>query len=216
MTRDLTKTVRRLVAAGAAIAAGVGVSGCFTGERPTLAEGPAMTGDPATDAVLERLDSARSAVFSVEYDVLTRFGDIRREASVVQAGPARRSITVGSVRFLVDNETTATCDLTSEHCSDTIDAARISDTQLAPDFYASSAATRLRRDANLRIDATVASTADIGGQPATCVAVPVTGSTETYCALDSGPLARIDAADVRIELTAYSATPDESKFARPG
>jgi hypothetical protein len=214
MTSDLTKTARRLVAAGVAIATAVGLSGCFTGQRPTLAEGPAMTGDPATDAVLERLDQARSAVFSVDYDVLTRFGNVSRQATVVQAGPARRSITVGSVRFLVDNAATATCDLTSDVCSDTIDAARISDTQLAPDFYASSAATRLRRDANQRVDATVASTVDVGGETATCVAVPVSGSTETYCALDAGPLARIDAADVRIELTSYSASADESKFAR--
>lgn len=216
MSRDLTRSARGLVACSLAVAAAVGLAGCFTGPRPTLAEGPAMTGDAATDAVLGRLDQAGSAVFSVDYDVLTRFGDVRRQATVVQAGPARRSITVGAVRFLVDNEATATCDLTSDVCSDTIDAARISDTQLAPDFYASSAATRLRRDAGQRIAATVASTVDLGGQTATCVAVPVPGSTETYCALDAGPLARIDAADVRIELTSYSATADESKFARSG
>jgi hypothetical protein len=194
----------------------VGVSGCFTGERPTLADGPAMTGDAATDAVLQRLDAAGRAVFSADYDVLTRFGDVSRPASVVQAGPARRSITVGAIRFLIDNNTTATCDLDTDVCTGTLDVARISDTQLSTDFYASSAAKRLRRDAALRTGDTVASTADLGGQTATCVAVPVTDSTATYCALDSGPLARIDAADVRIELTAYSATADESKFARSG
>ena len=94
--------------------------------------------------------------------------------------------------------------------------ARISDTQLSTDFYARSAATRLRRDADARTGDTVASTVEIAGQPATCVAIPLSSSTETYCALDSGPLARIDAADVRIELTAYSPVADESKFARSG
>lgn len=214
MSVDLLRSARRAVLAGVAIAVATGLSGCFTGERPTLADGPAMTGDAATDAVLERLDTASHAVFSVDYDVLTRFGNVTRPASVVQAGPARRSITVGAIRFLIDNDTAATCDLDTDVCTTTIDAARISDTQLAPDFYASSAATRLRRDANARTGPTVASTVEVAGRMATCVAVPLTSSTETYCALDEGPLARIDAADVRIELTAYSPTADESKFAR--
>ena len=176
-----------------------------------------MTGDPAVDAVLERLDRAPGAVFSVDYDVLTRFGNVSRPASVVQAGPARRSITVGTIRFLVDNDATATCDLDTDVCTETIDAARISDTQLSPDFYASSAATRLRRDAGARVgDDGRARRSTSPGGPATCVAIPLTTSTETYCALDDGPLARIDAADVRIELTAYSPVADESKFARTG
>jgi hypothetical protein len=214
MPVDVLRSARRLVVFGLVIVAAVGLSGCFTGERPTLADSPAMTGDPATDAVLERLDRAAQAVFSADYDVLTRFGNIERPASVVQSAPARRSITVGTIRFIIDNDSTATCDLDTEVCTDTVDAGRISDTQLSTDFYASSAARRLRRDAGQRTDATVASTVELAGQTATCVAVPVTSSTETYCALDSGPLARIDAADVRIELVAFSTTPDESKFAR--
>lgn len=192
------------------------MAGCFTGPRPTLVDDRVMIGDPATDAVLQRLDIAGQAVFSADYDVLARFGDVERPASVVQAGPARRSITVGAIRFLIDNDMVATCDLDTDVCTDTIDVARISDTQLATDFYATSAAKRLRRDANERVGDTVASTVELAGQTATCVAVPVTNSTEMYCALDSGPLARVDAADVRIELTAFSETPDESKFARSG
>jgi hypothetical protein len=35
-----------------------------------------------------------------------------------------------------------------------------------------------------------------------------------YCALDDGVLARLDAADVAIELTAFSPDPDEQQFAR--
>ena len=108
--------------------------------------------------------------------------------------------------------TTSTCDTDTATCSGTIDAARISDTQLAPDFFATSAAIRLRRDAAARIAPAVGSTETIAGQQATCVAVPVTAATETYCALDGGPLARLDAADLRIELTSWSATVDESQF----
>src|SRR5829696_3019660 len=133
MTGDLLRSARRLVMFGVAIIAAVGLSGCFTGPRPTLAEAPQTTGDPAADAVLERLDRAGAAVFSADYDVLTRFGGVERAVAVAQAGPARRSVTVGSIRFLVDNSTTATCDLETDVCTDTLDVARISDSQLSTD-----------------------------------------------------------------------------------
>ena len=144
--------------------------------------------------------------------MLTRFGDKHTPATVVQAGPARRVVTVGHIKFIIDAGQTSTCDTDTATCSGTIDAARISDTQLAPDFFATSAAIRLRRDAAARIAPAVGSTETIAGQQATCVAVPVTAATETYCALDGGPLARLDAADLRIELTSWSATADESQF----
>jgi len=212
MARRASRTARRAGALAAVAAAAIALAGCFTGERPTLADGPAMSGDPAVDAVLQRLDAARTSTFSVGYDVLTRFGDKRTAVTVVQAGPARRVITVGHIKFVVDDTAAATCDLDTSACSTTIDAARISDTQLAPDFFATSAAIRLRRDAAARIAPAAGSTEPIAGQQATCVAVPVTGSTETYCALDGGPLARLDAADLRIDLTSWSAAVDEAQF----
>lgn len=203
----------RLVPLLAAVAA-VLVPGCVTGERPTLAESVSTTGDPAVDAVLGRLDASRLATFTANYDVLTRFGSLTNPATVVQAAADRRSVTVGSVRFIFDGPTTATCQLDTGACSETIDAGLISNTQLAPDFYGSSAATRLRRDAAARVDATTASMQTIADQVATCVSIPVTGSTSVYCALDDGVLARLDGADVAIELTAYSPDPDEQQFAR--
>src|SRR5918997_1045504 len=139
---------RRLPATLAVTAAAiVGGTGCITGERPTLAEAPVATGDTAIDAILSRLDAASASTFGADYDLLTRFGDLRTTATVAQDGAARRSVTVGAIRFLTDGARTATCDLDSGACSDTIDAARISDTQLTPDFYAISATARLRRDA---------------------------------------------------------------------
>jgi hypothetical protein len=211
----MSRRRRRHTLAAAAIGVVLALSGCATGERPTLASGPVTTGDAAVDAVVRHLERAPASTFTAHYDVLTRFGGTTRPATVVQAGPARRSITVGRVRFIVDAAETATCNLDDGSCSSTIDAARISDTQLAPDFFATSAAVRLRRAAAARVGATTASRTTIAGQTATCVAVPVTGATETYCALDGGPLARLDAADVDIELTGWSAMPDESQFARP-
>src|SRR5215211_378433 len=82
MSADLLRSARRLVVFGLAIVAAVGLSGCFTGPRPTLAEAPQMTGDPAADAVLERLDRAATTAFSADYDVLTRFGGVERAVSV--------------------------------------------------------------------------------------------------------------------------------------
>jgi hypothetical protein len=212
MARRASRTARRATTLGVVAVITITLAGCFTGPRPTLADGPVMSGEPAVDAVLERLDAARNSAFTAGYDVLTRFGDKHTPATVVQAGPARRAVTVGHIKFIFDGAETATCDLDTAACSDTIDAARISDTQLAPDFFATSAAIRLRRDAAARIGAPVGSTETIAGQPATCVAVPVTGATETYCALDGGPLARLDGADVRIDMTSWSATADESQF----
>jgi hypothetical protein len=190
------------------------VPGCVTGERPHLAEGASTTGDPAVDAVLGRLDASRLATFTADYSVLTRFGGLTTPATVVQAAADRRSVTVGAIRFIFEGPTTATCQLDTGACSETIDAGLISNTQLAPDFYGSSAATRLRREAAARVGPTVASTQEIAGQAATCVSIPITGATSVYCALDDGVLARLDAADVAIELTGYSSEPDEQKFAR--
>jgi hypothetical protein len=197
------------------VAITLALTGCFTGERPRLAEGATTTGDPAADAVLARLDSAGETTFTGDYTVLTRFGGITTPVTVVQAGPARRAVTVGDIRFIVDGPQTATCDLATNTCSPTIEVARISDVQLTPDFYAASAGARLRRDTELRAGPTRASTETIAGQPATCVVIPGTDAESTYCALDSGPLARLDAADLSIELARYRPRADEAQFEQP-
>ena len=190
------------------------LAGCFTGERPHLADAPAETGDSAVDAVLERLDQSRTATFTADYDVLTRFGGLQTPATVVQAAADRRSITVGDVRFIFDGATTATCLLDTAACSDTIDAGQISDTQLAPDFYGTSAAARLRRDADARLDATTGSTEVIAGETATCVAIPLPNSAVDLLRPRQRRAGPLDAADVVIELTSYATEPDEAQFAR--
>ena len=79
----MLRVVAPLAAAGVLL-----LSGCMTGERPTLAESPTTTGDPAVDAVLDRLDAAGEATFTAGYDVLTKFGNVSTPATVSQAGPA--------------------------------------------------------------------------------------------------------------------------------
>ena len=193
----------------------VALSACFTGARPKLAEGAATTGDAAADAVLSRLDAAGGRTFTADYTIVTKFGNITTPATVVQAGPARRAITIGRTRFIINGSDTATCDLDAGTCSDSIDLQRISNLQLTADFYDASAAARLRRDTELRAGPTEASTETIAGQAATCVAIPVTGGKSTYCALNAGPLARYDGADLSIDLTDYSRRPDEKQLRRP-
>ena len=206
-------TVRTL--AIAAVAA-ITLAACATGPRPSFdADEPTRTatGDPAIDAVLERLDRVGLEQFTADYTILTRLGDKESTATVVQADNSRRSITINAVRFLDGSGTVATCDLTTAECEAVINDARVSDIQITHDFYGSSFARRLRVDAGRSLAPARGYAETIGGQPATCADVPVSGGTKIYCALDSGPLARYDGNDVLIDLVAVNSSPDESKFA---
>ena len=192
------------------------LAACATGQRPSFdADDPAdqTTGDPAVDAVLERLDRVGIEQFTTTYTVLTRLGGLESTATVVQADNSRRSITINNVRFLDGVGTATTCDLTTAECEAVINDARVSDVQITHDFYGSSFARRLRVDAGRSLSPARGYTETIGGQPAVCADVPVSGGTKVYCALDAGPLARYDGNDVLIELVAYDETPDESLFA---
>jgi len=198
------------------ITATLAISACGLGPRPSFdADEPlqAPTGDPAIDAVLDRLDAVGIEQFTAGYDILTRLGGLESTASVVQADNSRRSVTVNEVRFLNGTGNSATCNLTTAECEAVINDARISNVQLTHDFYASSMARRLRVDAGRRISDSLGYVETIAGQPATCVDVPVSGGTKVYCALDAGVLAKYDGADLLIDLTSFSDVPDESKFA---
>ena len=57
--------------------AAIALAGCVTGPRPSFdADEPAQqaTGDPAIDAVLERLDRVGLEQFTADYTILTRLG----------------------------------------------------------------------------------------------------------------------------------------------
>ena len=199
-----------------ALAALVMLSGCFTGPRPSVTTEPfspgTPSGDPSVDQVLTQLDAVNEGPYTANYSVLTKFGNITRAASVSVA-PSRRSITVGNVRFLTAQDTTQTCLLDkTDPCSTTIDPARISDTQITPDFYAADAAKRLRRSAIARIGRPIAHVDQIAGQSATCVDVPVPGGVSVFCALTTGPLARLSDGAVDITLTQFAPAVDESLF----
>ena len=194
----------------------VALTGCFTGERPSFSTEPfqrgSSSGDPGIDQVLAQLDATNEGPFTADYTVLTKFGNTTRAASVSVAAD-RRSVTVGDVRYITESGNSQTCILDkTDPCSSTIDPARISDTQITPDFYAIDAAKRLRRSAIARIGTPVAHTDQIAGQPATCVDVPVPGGVSVFCALTNGPLAKLDDGAVNVSLTQYAPAVDESLF----
>lgn len=192
------------------------LGGCFTGERPSVNTEPftvgSMTGDPAIDQVLRQLDMNNVGPYTADYTMLTKFGNVSRPVSV-SVDHGRRSVTVGNVRFLTVNRVSQTCLLDkSLPCSGSLDPARISDTQITPDFYATDAAKRLRRDAAALVGPGVAHLETIAGQSATCVDVPLPGGTSVFCVLASGPLARLDDASVEIFLIEFAPVVDETLF----
>lgn len=194
-----------------------GLTGCITGERPTLADelsADSPTGDANVDAVLQRLAAVDDAVFTAGYEVTNNFGPLTEPATVVQAADGRRSITIGDIRFLIEGSTTATCNLTTDTCSTTIDDAAVSDLQVTHQFYGRSAANRLRTDAARRTGPTEGYTAEIGGTTATCVSVPVTGGNKVFCATDAGALASYQGPDTVITLRSFEPAADEARFSR--
>jgi hypothetical protein len=180
------------------------LTGCFTGERPTFAPIDPALADPAIAAVLSRLETANTAPFTAQYNVLTKYGNLTTLAGVTQTGPTQSSVTIGTVRFLTDVGGTQTCDLALSTCTPGTVEAKVSNLSLTHNFYAVAPAARLRQDALVTAGAPIGSVQQIAGQTATCVEIPVAGGNKLYCALDNGLLALQDTPDLRIDLTALT------------
>ena len=191
-------------------------TGCMTGERPSFNTAPTaagtMTGDANVDAVLTRFDAVGSSVFTASYTATVAYDGTVTEVNVSQAGPERRSVTIGDVRFLTDGSTAQTCVLSTGSCTPGIDAQTVSNTGVTPDVATGDMAKRLRRSATAKLGASAPSTPEIAGQAALCVDIPLSGGTAVYCALASGAPARFAGGDLNLELTAYAAVADEAKF----
>lgn len=187
----------------------VALTGCFTGERPTLVEPPTID-DPAAQAVIDRLATASSAEFTATYEITPTLTGETTTATVSQDG-ARRRITIGDVDFIADGNVNRTCSNDERGCVDYLDDARVSDLNITHRFWGDAFRSRLELDASRRIGFSEGSDETIAGAPAACVDIPVPSASELsgtvrYCALDAGPLARYVGADVNIELVAFSPT----------
>ncbi|MFZ4717885.1 MAG: hypothetical protein ACOYMR_00580 [Ilumatobacteraceae bacterium] len=200
--------------------AGLLLAACGTGERPYFSEEPAfpageMTGDPAIDAVLGKLDNATSGPATASYEVLTKYGNTTHPAVVV-LDPGKRSVTIGNVHYIQTEALAVTCtEDGSQPCVDGFDPQRISDTGITYDFYASDTAKRLRRDADAKIGPATASTATVAEQQTTCVELPLTGGTAVYCVLANGLVAKLDDGDVLITMVLFGDTVDPNNFVPP-
>jgi hypothetical protein len=197
---------------GIGIASLGALAGCFTGERPTLLDRPELD-DPATQAVLDRLDLASTAEFSATYEITPTISGQTTVATVTQSGD-RREITIGDVSFVNDGTTAWTCLDGDRGCVDYLDDARVSDLNITHLFWGDAFATRLELDAARRIGFSSASDATIAGRPAACVDITVPTTSELsgtvrYCALDAGVLGRYVGADVEIELTEFTTEPGD-------
>ena len=168
--------------------------------------------DPGALEVLELMTGADSAEFTASFLIVTKFGGATTPAVVTQSG-SRRSVTVAHVRFLVDGERTATCDLIRASCESGINDAAISDVQVTHQFWSRAMENRLRTDANRSIGPGTVTDYSVAGMTARCVAVPVVGGDKSYCALPSGVLAGYDGADLTIDLVSYEERADESLLA---
>lgn len=190
------------------------LTSCFMGQRPRFEEndpGEGATGNAEIDAVLNRLDGVGGALLTADYQIYAANGETSA-ATVVLAEAGRRSITVDDIRYLIEGGSGITCNLSSAECEASLNDARISNLQLTHEFYAPAFARRLRVDANRRIQDPTGYTEQIDGQEAVCVLLPVTGGEKTYCALDSGVLARYIGPDAKIELISVSPDTDEADF----
>jgi len=210
---------RRLVVF--ALAAAVVLSGCLTGQRPTLeqaavgGEPGTSTGDPAVDAVLVKLERSERVVFTAGYTITRAVGGVVTQASVTQDA-SRLSITIGRVRFL-DLGDQQTCKLDLGTCESGFLDARVSDTGVQHAFYREAAARRLRVAVTRKTGPTVAhQEASIAGYPAVCVDVPLGAGAETYCSNDLDVVARWTAADISVELTTLGPAASDDLFSVTG
>jgi hypothetical protein len=204
----------------AATLASVSLSGCFTGERPTLNDPPiggiagSPTGDVAADSVLAWLENTTRGPFTARYDTLQKASGATAVAVVTEDGGGRRASTIGGIRFLTANGTQQTCDLPTGTCETGLLDARTSDTGFTNGLESDAPARRLRISVSRKIGPTVGRTESIAGLTANCVDIPVTAEViETFCALQNGVIARWDTADLGLTLTTFEPTATEAEFA---
>ena len=198
------------------------VAGCFTGERPSFTTEPFPAGRrrAATRRSTRCSTSSMPSTtgpYTADYTVLTKFGNTttpgqRVAGGIAPIGHRRRRAVPHRRRRIADVPARQ-----ADPCSSSIDPARISDTQITPDFYAADAAKRLRRSAVDRIGTPVAHVDQIAGQSATCVDVP--RARRHVGVLRARPTVRwpgSTTAPSSINLTQYSPAIAESLFATHG
>ena len=197
------------------------LSGCFTGERPTLMPEktvPAVS-DTAIQDVIAILNSTPTSNFTIAYEVVTKFGDLHTAATLAFDPSLGTSITIAEVRYIyLANGTTLTCSTITSDCAPGIDESRVSDRQLVSTIFKKATIERMQQDARVAVGSAVASDVVIVDNNASCSAIPVVdgnGATQskTYCAFtDLGVVASMDTADLTITALSFTATTTADQF----
>lgn len=197
------------------------LSGCFTGERPTLMPEitvPAVS-DTAIQEVIAILNSTPTSNFTIAYEVVTKFGDLHTAATLAFDPSLGTSITIAEVRYIyLANGTTLTCSTITSDCAPGIDESRVSDRQLVSTIFKKATTERMQQDARVAVGSAVASDEVIVDNNASCSAIPVVdgnGATQskTYCAFtDLGVVASMDTADLTITALSFTATATADQF----
>lgn len=211
---------RRVVALLLMAGTGVLPAACSGGSRPELSEpdpvadAGAPVGEPGVDAVLTLLESPTDASFTATYALVLRLGNVSSSATVALDDAGRRSVTIGSVRFLSGgDQPEQTCRLgDGGGCEEGILEARTSDLGFSSGFATDVPARRLRIAWERRAGEPLPDATTIAGIDATCVSVPVGTGVESYCAIAPGILARWAAADVIVELESFRDGADAGLF----
>lgn len=197
------------------------LGGCFTGERPTLV--PTETIPTISDAAIQNvvtvLESDPTTVFTITYEVVTKFGDLYSAVSLAHDPGFGTSITIAEVRYIYSADgTTLTCSTITSDCSPGIDESRVSDRQLVSTIFKQASVDRMQQDSRVAVGSAVASQLVILDNAVTCAAIPVVdsnGATQSkrYCAFTQlGVIASMDTADLAVTAMSYSATTTIDQF----
>lgn len=194
----------------------VALVGCDPGDEPSLGEPVTEVDDAAADVVYDLLSDAGDTAFTATYAVTPSLTGETTVVTVRHDPATTTEVETRGIVFVGAGEEGSTC--ADAVCRDGADDAVISDLSITHRFWAPAFAIRLRLDTGRRIGFTEATTTEIAGRPAECVAIPQAGTVEidavvTYCALDAGPLARYAGADVAIEMTSF--VPGAPEFVQP-
>lgn len=180
---------------------------CATGDRPTVTSDPIVEDEGA--AGVANLLAQPAQRFTATYRITpTTSGVEPVDATVVKDGDDVR-ITIGRVDYLLGDGTITCVDELSE-CFDGVRDGYVSDLNITHQFWNAATSQRLRTDVRRNIGTTEEYEAQIAGAGVTCADVKLDGGAVTYCAHDSGVVARYSGADTNIELVSFSdsASPD--------
>lgn len=201
------------------------LSSCFTGSRPTLEPADTLVplDDPAAADVVTALATTATTAFTIEYEIVTKFGGQTTRAVIATDEILGTSVEIGDIRYLFTAEgTTSTCSTTTLECATGIDETRVSDRQLTSTFFKQSAIERIRQDARVAVGPATGyeGSTDVG-RASRCADFSVVDTqgaarTKTYCVFENyGVIATMDVADLSVRTVMVEDTVDPARFQPP-